>query len=73
MMGDLYETNAPPDAIGSDYCAISEESQAAGAYLSGDPVQAGSLIGLDIVKVVSIAMVILGAIAYLATRFVIPG
>jgi hypothetical protein len=43
-----------------DYTLIGEELYAAGAYLSRDPVQTGSLRGQDIAKLVIIILVLLG-------------
>src|SRR5690606_18816415 len=45
-----------------DYTVIGEELYAAGAYLSGDPVQTGSLKGQDMAKTV-IALLILFGVA----------
>lgn len=43
-----------------DYTLIGEELYAAGAYLSKDPVQVGSLRGQDIAKLVILAMLLVG-------------
>ena len=43
-----------------DYTLIGEELYAAGAYLSEDPVQVGSLRGQDIVKLILLAVLCLG-------------
>ena len=43
-----------------DYTVIGEELYAAGAYLSEDPVQTGSLRGQDIAKAIIVFFVILG-------------
>ena len=43
-----------------DHTVIGEELYAAGAYLSKDPVQVGSLRGQDIAKLVIIALILLG-------------
>ncbi len=43
-----------------DYTLIGEELYAAGAYLSQDPVQTGSLRGQDIAKVVILLLIFLG-------------
>lgn len=45
-----------------DYTLIGEELYAAGAYLSKDPVQTGSLRGQDIAKSVIVGLVLLGVI-----------
>lgn len=43
-----------------DYTVIGEELYAAGAYLSEDPVQTGSLLGQDIAKLAVMVLVIIG-------------
>jgi len=45
-----------------DYVLIGEELFAAGAYVSGDPQQVGSIAAQDWYKLVAIALSILGAI-----------
>jgi len=45
-----------------DHTLIGEELYAAGAYLSKDPVQVGSLRGQDIAKLVIVILIILGII-----------
>ncbi|MCX7804401.1 MAG: hypothetical protein N3A38_04335 [Planctomycetota bacterium] len=45
-----------------DYTIIGEEVYAAGAYLSGDPVQRGSLRGQDAAKMVLLALLLAGAV-----------
>lgn len=45
-----------------DYTVIGEELFAAGAYLSKDPVQTGSLRGQDIAKSVILVLIIIGVI-----------
>jgi len=46
-----------------DYTLIGEELLAGGAYLSGDPVQSGSLAGQDFVKLVSLVVLVVGVVA----------
>jgi hypothetical protein len=46
-----------------DYTLIGEELYAGGAYLSQDKVKLGSIAGQDYLKVASIALVLLGALA----------
>ncbi len=46
-----------------DYTLIGEELYAGGAYLSQDKMKLGSIAGQDLLKVVSMALVILGALA----------
>ena len=45
-----------------DYALIGEEIYSAGAYLSRDPVQSGSLVGQDIGKGIALILVVLGII-----------
>ena len=45
-----------------DYTLIGEELYAAGAYLSQDPAQVGSLRGQDIVKLFLMVLVLIGVI-----------
>jgi len=45
-----------------DYTLIGEELYAAGAYLSEDPVQTGSLKGQDIAKATLLSIVVLGSL-----------
>jgi len=48
--------------VASDYALIGEELMAAGAYLSKDPTQIGSLWGADFSKLTVIALLIIGVI-----------
>jgi hypothetical protein len=43
-----------------DYSLIGEEIYAAGAYLSKDPVQSGSVAGQDIGKAIAIVLIVVG-------------
>ncbi|MCS7385179.1 MAG: hypothetical protein NDF55_00370 [archaeon GB-1867-005] len=45
-----------------DYTLISEELMTAGAYISGDPHQVGTVFSQDILRVISLAILLLGAI-----------
>lgn len=47
----------------SDYFLISEELYAAGAYLSGDPLQMGSLAGEDYLKMILVVLLAIGVIS----------
>lgn len=51
----------------ADYCLIGEEIFAAGAYLTKDPLQLGTIAGQDIGKYVCTALIIIGVIVLLAT------
>ncbi|MFO7941959.1 MAG: DUF6754 domain-containing protein [Bacillota bacterium] len=46
----------------SDYTLIGEELLVAGAYLSENPVQLGSLAGQDVAKVLSATLLLIGAV-----------
>ena len=48
--------------VAADYALIGEELMAAGAYLSKDPTQIGSLWGSDWAKITTVALLILGVI-----------
>jgi hypothetical protein len=50
----------------ADYVLISEEMFAAAAYVSGDPIDLGTVAGQDIVKLVTIALMIIGTLTRLA-------
>jgi hypothetical protein len=50
----------------ADYVLISEEMFAAAAYVSGDPVDLGTVRGQDIVKFITIALMIIGALSTMA-------
>jgi hypothetical protein len=46
----------------SDYVLISEEQYAAAAYVSGDPERIGIIAGQDIIKIMIIVLLVIGAI-----------
>ena len=48
--------------VASDYALIGEELMAAGAYLSKDPTQIGSLWGADFSKLTAMLLVVIGVI-----------
>lgn len=48
--------------VAADYALIGEELMAAGAYLSKDPTQIGSLWGADFSKITTMALILLGVI-----------
>lgn len=48
--------------VAADYALIGEELMAAGAYLSKDPTQIGTLWGADWAKFTTIALIVVGAI-----------
>jgi len=47
-----------------DYLLIAEEIYAAGAYLSKDPVQIGSIRGQDIGKIIALILMFLGVVTF---------
>ena len=48
--------------VAADYALIGEELMAAGAYLSKDPTQIGSLWGADFGKITTLALIVIGVI-----------
>jgi hypothetical protein len=54
-----------------DYSLIGEEVYAAGAYLSNDPVELGTLIGQDYGKILVVVLIILGYLMYLLSSNVL--
>jgi hypothetical protein len=64
--GTANPTQLPFVLACCDYCLIGEELFAAGAYLSKDPKQLGTVVGQDMCKLVVIALIIVGVLATLA-------
>lgn len=62
VAGTTEYTQIPFFITATDYTLIGEEVYAAGAYLSGDPVQKGSIAGQDAAKSVILALVLTGII-----------
>jgi len=65
--GTAMTAQLPFFITAADYCLIGEEIYAAGAYLSKDPLQLGTVAGQDIGKFVCTALIIIGVIVLLAT------
>jgi len=64
-IGGTDSTSNIPFIVSSmDYSLIGEEIYAAGAYISEDPVMMGCISGQDIIKLVSLAIIIIGAILF---------
>jgi len=63
LAGTARGYQIPFFAIVCDYLLIGEEIYAAGAYLSGDPVQVGTTRGQDYGKIVALILMILGILA----------
>ncbi|HUV34627.1 MAG TPA: DUF6754 domain-containing protein [Candidatus Desulfaltia sp.] len=63
LAGTARGYQIPFFAVICDYLLIGEEIYAAGAYLSGDPVQAGTTRGQDYGKILALILIILGVLA----------
>lgn len=63
QIGGTAQMDAVPYfAATCDYFLIGEELYAAGAYVSGDPVQMASILSEDIIKVIVLALLITGVV-----------
>jgi len=62
IAGTAEVDQLPFFVVACDYTLIGEELYAAGASLSGDPVQVGSIRGQDIAKAVFVVMILVGVI-----------
>jgi len=62
IAGTAEVDQLPFFVVACDYTLIGEELYAAGASLSGDPVQIGSIRGQDIAKAIFVIMIIVGVI-----------
>jgi len=62
ITGTATVAQLPFMVVASDYCLIGEEIYAAGAYLSKDPNQSASVVGQDIAKAVTVAVLLLGGV-----------
>lgn len=62
IAGTANTAQIPFFVAACDYALIGEEIYAAGAYLSRDPVQAGSVAGQDWGKAVALILIVLGII-----------
>lgn len=63
LAGTARGYHIPYLAIIADYTLIGEEIFAAGAYVSKDPTQMGSIRGQDLAKIVIIALTVLAVVA----------
>ena len=61
VSGNLYSLCAT--ACIADYVLIGEEQIAAGAYLSKDPIQIGSIRGQDWGRLIAVALILVGVLA----------
>jgi len=62
IAGTAEVDQLPFFVVACDYTLIGEELYAAGASLSGDPVQLGSIRGQDVAKAIFIALIIFGVV-----------
>jgi hypothetical protein len=62
IAGTAEVDQLPFFVVACDYTLIGEELYAAGASLSGDPVQLGSIRGQDVAKAIFIVIIIIGVI-----------
>jgi len=62
ILGTHRKSQIPFFVAACDYALIGEECYAAGAYLSKDPAQIGTIGGQDWLKVVTVTLMILGTI-----------
>lgn len=62
IAGTAEVDQLPFFVVACDYTLIGEELYAAGASLSGDPVQLGSIRGQDVAKAIFIALIIAGVV-----------
>jgi hypothetical protein len=63
LAGTARGYQIPFFAVICDYLLIGEEIYAAGAYLSGNPIQGGAIRGQDYGKIVALILIILGVLA----------
>jgi len=62
VAGTANTAQIPFFVAACDYCLIGEEIYAAGAYLSKDPIQTGSVVGQDFGKAVAFILIVLGVV-----------
>ncbi len=62
IAGTAEVDQLPFFVVACDYTLIGEELYAAGASLSGDPVQVGSIRGQDVAKAIFIVLIIVGVV-----------
>lgn len=64
IAGTTNSYQIPFFVVTCDYTLISEELITAGAYMSGEPRQQGSILGQDYVRLIGLALMGVGAILY---------
>jgi len=62
VAGTASTSQTPFFVAACDYCLLGDEIYAAGAYLSGDPMQRASIAGQDVGKYWAILLLVIGAI-----------
>lgn len=62
ITGSATVAQLPFLVIASDYCLMGEEIYAASAYLSKDPTQLAVILGQDLAKAATIAIMVVGAV-----------
>jgi hypothetical protein len=62
IAGTARMAQLPLFVVAADYTLLGEEIYAGGAYLSGEPVMTGSLIGQDMVKLIGLGLLALGSV-----------
>lgn len=66
VAGTAFIPDIPFFVASCNYCLITEEIFAAGAYLSKDPQQIGSISGQDIVRMILLGIIAVGILAAVA-------
>jgi hypothetical protein len=64
IAGTAQPSQLPFFVAACDYTLIGEEFFAASAYLSGEPLQMGSLKGQDVGKVIAMVLIVVGCLLY---------
>jgi hypothetical protein len=62
VAGSTNVYQLPMFIVSCDYTLIGEDQLAAAAYLSPDPAQKGVVFGQDLAKLISVALIVIGAI-----------
>jgi hypothetical protein len=71
LAGTARGYQIPFFAVVCDYLLIAEEIYAAGAYISKDPIQVGSIRGQDIGKIIALILMLLGILTMAAGNEII--
>lgn len=62
VAGSTNVYQLPMFIVACDYTLIGEDQLAAAAYLSPDPAQKGTIFGQDIAKIISVGLIVIGAL-----------